>query len=101
MFMVFYLMSSTVHTNVIFFISVKPTYPVLEVDNSQLLEVTSDEETPVKCVVAAARPAVGIRWFLGDKDVTVMAETEETPTDNEVGGCIRLSLKKNNNNKKS
>ncbi|XP_037795491.1 uncharacterized protein LOC119590818 isoform X6 [Penaeus monodon] len=64
-------------------VTVKPTYPVLEVDNSQLLEVTSDEETPVKCVVAAARPAVGIRWFLGDKDVTVMAETEETPTDNE------------------
>ncbi|XP_027225926.1 fasciclin-3 isoform X24 [Penaeus vannamei] len=64
-------------------VTVKPTYPVLEVDNSQLLEVTSEEETPVKCVVAAARPAVGIRWFLGDKDVTVMAETEETPTDNE------------------
>ncbi|XP_042882950.1 uncharacterized protein LOC122259983 isoform X10 [Penaeus japonicus] len=64
-------------------VTVKPTYPILEVDNSQLLEVTSDAETPVKCVVAAARPAVGIRWFLGDKDVTVMAETEETPTDNE------------------
>ncbi|XP_047499410.1 uncharacterized protein LOC125045879 isoform X6 [Penaeus chinensis] len=64
-------------------VTVKPTYPVLEVDNNQLLEVNSDEETPVKCVVAAARPAVGIRWFLGDRDVTVMAETEETPTDNE------------------
>ncbi|XP_063605376.1 uncharacterized protein LOC134780543 isoform X4 [Penaeus indicus] len=64
-------------------VTVKPTSPVLEVDNSQLLEVNSDEETPVKCVVAAARPAVGIRWFLGDRDVTVMAETEETPTDNE------------------
>lgn len=48
----------------------------------------------MKCVVAAARPAVGIRWFLGDKDVTVMAETEETPTDNEVSCGVKLESRK-------
>jgi len=61
-------------------VTVKPTSPFLELDSS-VLEVTSGIETDVRCVVGAARPAVNIRWFLGDKDVTLMAETEETPTD--------------------
>lgn len=65
---------------------------MLELDNSQMLEVTNDVETAVKCVVAAARPAVGIRWYLGDKDVTVMAETEETPTDNDVRNCTLIKI---------
>lgn len=63
------------------FISVKPTNPVLEIDNQRNLMVNSEQETPVVCSVAAARPAVVIRWYLGDNDVTASAETEETPTD--------------------
>ncbi|XP_042220772.1 uncharacterized protein LOC121865434 isoform X5 [Homarus americanus] len=62
-------------------VTIKPTSPILEVDNQRSLDVTNEDETPVKCSVAAARPAVIIRWYLGDRDVTVSAETEETPTD--------------------
>ncbi|KAK8740400.1 hypothetical protein OTU49_002893 [Cherax quadricarinatus] len=62
-------------------VTIKPTSPILEVDSSRGLVVTNEDETPVKCSVAAARPAVGIRWYLGDRDITVSAETEETPTD--------------------
>ncbi|XP_045602818.1 fasciclin-3 isoform X2 [Procambarus clarkii] len=63
-------------------VTIKPTSPILEVDTSSGgLEVTSEDEKPVKCSVAAARPAVGIRWYLGDRDITTFAETEETPTD--------------------
>lgn len=63
------------------FVSVKPTNPVLEIDNHRNLIVNSEEERPVVCSVAAARPAVVIRWYLGDNDITASAETEETPTD--------------------
>lgn len=70
------------------FISVKPTNPVLEIDSQRNLVVNSEVETPVVCSVAAARPAVVIRWYLGDSDVTASAETEETPTD----AGVRLHL---------
>lgn len=63
-------------------VTIKPTSPLLEVDTSRgVLEVSNEEESDVKCSVAAARPAVGIRWFLGDRDITVFADSEETPTD--------------------
>lgn len=45
------------------------------------------------CSVAAARPAVSIRWYLGDSDVTASAETEETPTDTGVRNFLRHACK--------
>lgn len=71
------------------FVSVKPTNPVLEIDSQRNLIVNSEEERPVVCSVAAARPAVGIRWYLGDSDVTASAETEETPTDTGVRNFLQ------------
>ncbi|KAK7071529.1 hypothetical protein SK128_013945, partial [Halocaridina rubra] len=69
-------------------VTIKPTTPRLEVDSSPgYLEVSSDEESDVRCSVAAARPAVGIRWYLGERDITVFAKTEETPTD--AGGIYK------------
>ncbi|KAK3875846.1 hypothetical protein Pcinc_019299 [Petrolisthes cinctipes] len=62
-------------------VTVKPTSPVLEIDDRRSLTVNGNSETPVQCSVAAARPAVTIRWFLGNRDVTVSAATEETPAD--------------------
>ncbi|XP_071536721.1 fasciclin-3 isoform X9 [Panulirus ornatus] len=63
-------------------VTIKPTSPILELDDGQgSFLVTSEDETPIKCSVAAARPAVGIRWYLGETDITASAEKEETPTD--------------------
>ncbi|XP_050691455.1 uncharacterized protein LOC126983048 isoform X4 [Eriocheir sinensis] len=68
-------------------VTIKPTNPVLEIDSQRNLIVNSEEERPVVCSVAAARPAVAIRWYLGDTDITASAENEETPTD--TGGIYK------------
>ena len=62
----------------------KPTRPILEVESASMLEVVSGMENSVRCVVEAARPAVALRWFLGEEDITVQAATEETPTNDAV-----------------
>ncbi|XP_066990115.1 fasciclin-3 isoform X15 [Macrobrachium rosenbergii] len=65
-------------------VTIKPTTPVLEIEQSGgTLEVSNDEETEVKCSVAGARPAADIRWYLGDKDITVFAAADQTPNGEE------------------
>lgn len=64
-------------------VSVQPTHPVIEIDSSRL-EVGTTQETSVVCSVAIARPAVGMKWYLGDEDITKMSENVETLTDDQV-----------------
>lgn len=64
-------------------ISVQPTPPIIEIQSSRL-EVGTTEDTTVGCSVAAARPAVAMKWYLGDEDITAMSEKEETLTDDQV-----------------
>ncbi|KAG0726528.1 Fasciclin-3 [Chionoecetes opilio] len=61
-------------------VTIKPTNPVLEIDNQRNLDVNT-EEKQVVCSVAAARPAVDMSWYLGDRDITASSEKVETLTD--------------------
>ncbi|XP_068225301.1 fasciclin-3-like isoform X12 [Palaemon carinicauda] len=65
-------------------VTIKPTTPVLEIEqNGGILEVSNSEETEVKCSVAGARPAADIRWYLADQDITVFAAADQTPNGEE------------------
>ncbi|XP_045115621.1 fasciclin-3-like isoform X3 [Portunus trituberculatus] len=63
-------------------VTIQPTSPLIMIDTSRL-EVVTTEERSVVCSVEIARPAVGMKWYLGDEDITKMSENVETLTDDQ------------------
>ncbi|XP_063881308.1 fasciclin-3-like isoform X9 [Scylla paramamosain] len=63
-------------------VTIQPTRPIIEIDTSPL-EVDTTEDNTIVCSVAAARPAVGMKWYLGNEDITKMSEKVETLTDDQ------------------
>jgi len=61
-------------------VTIRPTAPVLEVPQRPML-VDEGETRSVTCSVAAARPKVDIRWFLGEEELTYNSHVENSLTD--------------------